>query len=152
MMRKYWQLANAEDVRYVMNHLRKEDFQEGFAMKGFDFRPWMVENFSRGTTYVMLTRDNKPGGLCGVDPLQNDEGLIWMVGTDRLVEHKTEFLKHSKTWIAEATRPFKVVGNLVHAKNEVHLKWLKWCGFTFLRKVQAGPFNEDFYEFIMVIQ
>lgn len=151
-MRKYWQLATKEDVRHVMYNLRKEDFQEGFALRGFDFRPWMVENFSRGTTYVMLTRDNQPGGLCGIDPMDDGTGLIWMVGTDRLVEHQIEFLKHSKTWINEASRPYRAVGNLVHAKNEVHLKWLRWCGFTFLRKIKAGPFNEEFYEFIRIVE
>ena len=150
-MRKYWELAKKSDVEYVMARLRKEDFQEGYALKGFDIRPWMIENFGRGTTYVMITRDNLPGGLMGVDPVGNEQGLIWMVSTDRLLEHKIEFLKHSKTWIDEACRPYEAVGNLVHAKNEVHLKWLQWCGFTFLRKIKAGPFDEEFYEFMRII-
>jgi len=149
-MRKCWQLAKRSDVAHVMANLRKEDFQEGLALKGFDIRPWFVENYSQGTTYVMLTRDNEPGGLMGVDPVGKDEGLIWMVATPALIDHQFEFLKYSRKWIDEACRPYEAVGNLVHAKNEVHLKWLQWCGFTFLRKVNAGPFNEEFYEFMRI--
>ena len=150
-MYKRWELATRDEVKDVAANLRKEDFQEGLALRGIDIRPWMVENYNPGCTYVMKNSAGDNVGLCGVDDVGNLEGLIWMVATPKLLDHQIEFLRHGRLWIEEATRPYKVVGNIVHAKNEVHLKWLKWCGFTFLRKIQAGPFKEDFYEFLKVI-
>ena len=150
-MRKRWELAKRHEVQHVMNNIRKEDFQEGMALRGIDIRPWVVEHYNPGTTYVLKDKQDVPGGIAGVDPVGNDQGLVWMLGTDLIVKNQIEFLRYSRAWIDEACRPYEAVGNLVHAKNEVHLKWLQWCGFTFLRKLKAGPFDEEFIEFIRIM-
>ena len=150
-MRQRWRLAKREEVQDVCNNLRKEDFIEGMALRGIDIRPWIVANYSPGTTYVIQNKGGDNVALAGVDDVGKNQGLVWMVATPLLLNHQMEFLRYSKTWIDEACRPYEAVGNLVHAKNEVHLKWLRWCGFTFLRKVRAGPFNEEFYEFMRII-
>jgi len=150
---KQWELARREDVQHVMDNIRKEDFIEGLAFRGIDIRPWVVEHYSPGRTYVLRDTDGTPGGIAGTDPNPSEQyGLVWMLGTPLIEQRKFKFLRGSKDWIDEACRPYKAVGNLVHAANTVHLRWLQWCGFTMLRKVQAGPFNEDFIEFIKVIE
>ncbi len=150
-MDKRWRLANDEDVKDVAARLRKEDVIEGLAIKGFDVRPWLVSNYNRGLTYTMLTAEGDRVGLCGVDDAGNGNGVIWMIGTDLIMDHQMAFLKHGRRWLKEVTRPYKAVGNVVHAKNTVHLKWLSWMGFTFVKyHEKLGPLDEPFYEFIRI--
>jgi hypothetical protein len=40
--------------------------------------------------------------------------------------------------------------NYTYSRNTVHHKWLKWSGFTFLRKVTLPPLNKEFYEFVIL--
>jgi hypothetical protein len=42
------------------------------------------------------------------------------------------------------------VYNYTYAKNTVHHRWLKWLGFTFLRKVNLGPEGKPFIEFAKI--
>ena len=151
-MRQRWRLANEEDVKDVASRLRKEDVIEGLAQKGYDIRPWLVSQFTPGNTYVIFNSEGVNVALAGCEHAGNYNGVVWMVATDDLLSHQMEFLKHSKRWIEEVCRPYKIVGNVVHAKNEVHLKWLKWCGFSFTKyHPKMGPLDEPFYEFCKVI-
>ena len=42
-----------------------------------------------------------------------------------------------------------LLSNYVDAINELHIKWLKWCGFTFINKHEKyGVEQRPFYEFV----
>lgn len=81
-------------------------------------------------------------GMFGVVPDYRYEGsgIIWFLGTDCILEMKTQFLRESKDWLATVTKNYHAVGNFIHEDNGVHIKWLKWLGFSFFRKV--GNFIE----------
>jgi len=149
-MRQRWRLADYNDVVDVSSRLRAEDWREAFILTGEDPRYYLPANFNRGTTYVIFNSQGENVALAGVDDVGSGHGLIWMVATPSLLNHQIEFLKHSKAWIEEVTRPYSLVGNLVHAENKVHLRWLQWCGFTFLRKVEAGKPPATFIEFVRI--
>lgn len=97
--------------------------------------------------YSISTMDNKIHGLWGHGnwmggPIQGDMGFVWMVTDDALFKH------HAKHMTAVAR---KVIfpgldtmypagyGNLVYAKNSVHLRWLSSCGFNAMGTWPVGP-------------
>jgi hypothetical protein len=61
--------------------------------------------------------------------------LVWLVGTDDLIAHSTTFLRHSRQWLATMHEHYRLLYNVIDARNEVHLRWLEWLGFEFIQDV-----------------
>ncbi len=74
--------------------------------------------------------------LFGVAPETNlpahepPRALVWMLGTDVMVRDPRPFLRESGAIIDELVRQFGTLYNVVDARNTIHIRWLKWCGFT----------------------
>ena len=88
--------------------------------------------------------NGKTAGMAGV----GDGGTIWMLCTPAIHEYPITFARESKRFIESRTEP--LLWNVVDARNEVHLKLLKFLGFKFLRKIPFGPNQLSFIEFCRV--
>jgi len=149
-MRTRWRLAKKADVLDVGSRMRQADIDEGWAMLGVEPLDWLT-HFDPQRTWVIYNSHNDNVALAGTNPIDDDTAMIWMVATDDLEKHSIEFLKHSRPFIEEITAPYALTFNWVHAANEVHLKWLKWCGFTFIQKHEVfGARGEPFYTFCRI--
>jgi len=88
--------------------------------------------------------DGQPAAMFGVakDPRFPGvkAGSIWLLGSDRLLNVSRWVVRNSKAWLDKLCEGFDVVGNRVHHENIVHIQWLRWLGFTFIRR--DGPFIE----------
>lgn len=112
-----------------------------FSMFGYD----------PGNTYVIFNADGDNVALGGVADYGDGLGQIWMISTPLLEKHPIEFLKHSKAFIAETTKGYSLLFNWVSEANPVHIKWLKWCGFTFIKRHEKfGAMGIPFYTFCKV--
>ena len=78
--------------------------------------------------------------MFGVAPRDEDIGFIWLLGTDEIKDISWQFLRESREWLEKISSPYKMVCNMVHEENTVHIKWLKFLGFTFLKHTK--PFIE----------
>ena len=148
--------ARAEDVRYLADHLRCEDLAEIVAASNMDAYTAIGRGFVESVPRVTVEFRGKPAAMFGVVPTENLEspraGAIWLLGTDEIDLFKTRFLRESAQWLEFATRNYDVVGNVVDERNSKHVKWLKWLGFKFLRRIpQYGHLGLPFYEFVKVI-
>ena len=85
-----------------------------------------------------------------VDDLGNSVGGIWLVATDELATIQIAFLRQCREVVNFLNTKYKILWNYVDCRNEVHIKWLKWCGFTFINKTNYGVLNKPFYEFIKI--
>lgn len=132
-MRKRWKLATLDEVRDVSARCRKEDWLECVTLRGSPPHQYLPDHYNPGTTYVIFNANGENVALAGCDDVGKMQGLVWLIATPEIMNHQIEFLKYSKAWIDEVARPFRLIGNIVDARNEVHLKWLQWCGFTFLK-------------------
>ena len=62
----------------------------------------------------------------------SNEGLIWMVGTPKLIRQRREFLRGSKRFLkALKDLGFTRIFNHVDERNTTHIRWLKWLGASF---------------------
>ncbi len=69
------------------------------------------------------------------DAANADMGSVWLLGSRELVAHSEYFIRHSRYWIDKLQERYRVLWSYVDVRNEVHINWLEWCGFTFLRLV-----------------
>jgi len=100
----------------------------------------------------MLGRSGKPVGMWGVVDQGDGLGRIWLLATDELVTDKPnsiQFLRQAKPWLKAMLERYDVLFNYADARNEVHLKWLRWMGFTFIAKhSNYGHEGRTFLEFV----
>jgi len=102
-------------------------------------------------TYVIYNSEGTNVALAGTGRIDERTGMIWMVATPDLERHSMEFLRYSRRFIEEVGGEYDLLFNWVDARNEVHLKWLKWCGFVPIhRHDQFGAEGLPFYTFIRI--
>ena len=101
---------------------------------------------SDDATLTVLDPFGVPFAMFGVG-VQLDTPYIWMLATDDVKNNAYDFVKHSRKWIGILSKPYGAVMNYVHESNEDSIKWLKFCGAVFTRKLTFN--QEPFLEFVI---
>jgi hypothetical protein len=57
-------------------------------------------------------------------------GCVWLLGTDAIRYHRSEFLRRSRDVHKLLCAGCSATGNLVHRSNSLHIRWLRWLGYT----------------------
>jgi len=94
-------------------------------------------------------------GIFGIVPVAPRQGAIAFIGTQAIEQHKTAFLRGAKDVMAhvENEANYGFLYNVVDARNELHIKFLKWLGFTFIRRVDGfGAAKIPVIEFCKIIK
>ncbi len=143
------------DVATVANGMRPEDVAEVKAQSGSDPKGGLLFCFFMSKPCMTLIgRHGKPIAMWGVVPNELGSGRIWLLGHQSMFEDpcdKGYFLRESKIQLAKLHKQYSVLFNEVDARNKVHIRWLQWMGFTFIRKhPQWGPEARPFYEFVRI--
>ena len=94
----------------------------------------------------MIDKQNIPVGIFVVTA----DGSIWLLATPEIYRIRFSFLRECKKVVNLLNRKYKLLWNYVDCRNELHIRWLKWCGFTFLRKINYGVNQKPFYEFVKI--
>lgn len=97
-------------------------------------------------TLTIVDGDDVPIAMLGVGQIL-DMAYIWMLGTDQVQEASYSFLKASRKITQSLTKPYGATFNYVHTENQTAIRWLKFCGAKFIRKLYFT--NHPFYEFII---
>tara|TARA_R100000808_G_C2147641_1_gene155647 strand:- start:1820 stop:2296 length:477 start_codon:yes stop_codon:yes gene_type:complete len=141
------------DIKYLSENLRNADLQELYATFGndSDIPCVLAKNLAVTPNAKVIEYKGKPIGVFGVADGHERNlklGWVWMVGTNDIKKIKTQFLKECKEELEKMQIEYDVLCNYVDARNKVHIKWLRWMGFTFLREVpEYGEERKSFYEF-----
>lgn len=138
------------DVKDVAEKLRQPDIDEIKAL-GREPEEALRESYfgSEPRCYTTAFK-GVPMAMFGVVPFTDHPkwGSIWLLGTDDVTDGAPiSFLKWTKLFFPTLIEPYDMVCNIVDKRNTVHIKWIKWLGFKFIREVKAGPYNKTFYEF-----
>lgn len=141
-----------EDIYRMAPRLRKEDIDELEAMGADSIEDALMNGFlSPDGCFTAVSEDGEPVFMFGTAPHPLDEmvGCIWMLGTPDIEKCRIQFLRSCKQYIEDFHNKYPVLMNYTDARNDVHHRWLKWCGFTFINKVPT-PGGFPFYEFVRV--
>lgn len=142
-----------DDIEFIAENIRKEDAEE---CEAAGFSPAAGLALSKGTSIVcktLLTPDTlQPGAVMGVCPgFSPSWGAIWLLGTDDIKRYRVPFLRRSRQVLADLYDETRMEAfyNYSYVGNSVHHAWLRWLGFTFLRKVPLHN-GHEFYEFVKI--
>lgn len=149
-MERYVRPTVAADVAFIADHMREEDIDEVKACGRTPYDALSLGFDISHPCYTLMDFEGSPIAMVGVSPSPyTNSGLIWMLGTPGIEDCRVTFLKYSRPAL---DLMFKASGhdllfNYSYAENTVHHQWLRWLGFSFLRKVELPPNGEQFYEF-----
>ena len=82
----------------------------------------------RGFCVHFTVPDGRIAGLAGIE----DDGRVWMLCTPAILDFPLTFAREAKRFIESRTE--RVLWNYVDKRNTVHIKLLKFLGFTLLRR------------------
>lgn len=88
--------------------------------------------------------------MFGITKVNCDLATVWLLATDDLLKYRTSFIRQCKFVLSKMNSKFKVLTNIVDSRNEVHLRWLKWCGMFFIGEYMVN--DVKFYQFVKVAQ
>ena len=135
----------SEDIDYLAPRLRFEDKREILDSTGLNPYQALRECFTCSEiSLTIVDTKNIPVGIFGV----SEDGAIWLLATPEIKRIRFSFLRESRKVVNLLNKKYTLLWNYVDCRNDLHLRWLKWCGFSFLRKVKYGVNQKPFYEFI----
>ena len=147
----HMRMSTLKDVEYLAPRLRFGDKQEILASLGLTPLDGLKLSFSNSTLCLTIVNlKGLPVGIFGIADLGGGVGGLWLLASEDLATVQISFLRECKKVIQLLNKKYKILWNFVDCRNELHVRWLKWCGFKFLRKINYGVLQKPFYEFIRI--
>ena len=86
--------------------------------------------------------------MLGVVPLMPDVGRVWMLASPELTLRPGLFLRHARPFLERIQCRYPLLFNTVAEFQYAHIRWLRWMGFTFIRRwPHYGHAETPFLEF-----
>ena len=152
-MDNYLTPTTVDDIVYIAPRLREADHQECLAATGREPLTVLLDGLRiSDLTFTLRSPEGERIGLLGVAPSHLEgAGAIWLCATTDIYKYQMAFLRRSKEFLPLLQKRYLVLHNCVDARNTVHIKWLKWMGFTFINKHEHyGAARLPFYEFVRI--
>ena len=142
--------ATEKDVRYLTPRLREADLLEIRATGYTDPELCLMEGLQvSDACYVAVDGDDNPVMIGGVAPSPEIfMGYGWVMASTAITKHWIPILRNTSKWINSYRGHYRLLTNVVHEKNELHIRWLRWAGFSFLRRIEMN--GEGFFEFARI--
>jgi len=127
-----------EDLKYLSENLREEDIREVETVSpGADLLELLKDSMKVSDQCFVVRKDGVPVVIFGSKATEDILSLganaadIWLLGTDAIKLNKTSFLKLSRKVVQEISEDVDYLWNIVDPRNELHIRWLQWLGFSF---------------------
>ncbi len=150
----YLRSATIEDAIALSKNLRAEDEAEVKAMTGETSLDALTHGVLASDLPVSIVdEDGQILGMFGAVTAftQPRIGTVWMLASPDILKYRRRFAKESKQWIEALQEHYDILCNVVDERNTVHIRWLQWCGFTFIqRHPEFGVENRPFIEFVRI--
>lgn len=101
---------------------------------------------------VAVDENDEAQIIWGVVPLPDASlniGAVWMLASDSLKDNWIQVLRETRYWLGDLSKGYDLLTNSVYAENTVHIRWIRWAGFTFVRE-HKKPRGGSFYEFALI--
>lgn len=140
-MSKFIHPCTLEAAYQVASQLREDDRRE--CEEGHGSIPTI--HIPLASTMCFCVSFNVPDGrIAGLAGIHKD-GQIWMLCTPAIEDFPHHFAREAKRFIDRRPEPY--LWNIVDKRNTVHIKLLKFLGFTLHEEVRHGPNNLPFIRF-----
>ena len=147
-MKPFHRATQLHDVCELAPNLRSEDKREVNTL-GKTSEQALLSGYLFGKVCRSIINNyGQVVGMYGVVPADNKTGLVWMLGSNNLKKIKRPFLRESRTEVNGMNTLFPHLWNIIDSRNELHIKWIRWCGFKIIGERMIN--NVKFYEFCKV--
>ena len=124
----------------MASNLRPEDYRE--CVEGHGINPTVDIPLAslHGSCQYFTVPNGETAGIVGVA-----DNRIWMLCTPAIHKYPLTFAREAKRYVEKLDKKF--LWNIVDARNEVHIKLLKFLDFNLTGQVKYGPNNLNFILF-----
>ena len=147
-MKPFHRVSRLDDIVSLAPNLRYEDKREVETLGSTSEKSLLNGYLHAQVCRSIIDRHGQVVGMYGVVPADDKTGLVWMLGSEGLKKIKIAFLKESRSEVNGMNTLLPHLWNIIDSRNELHLKWLKWCGFKIIGERMVN--NVKFYEFCKV--
>lgn len=143
--------GDAEELQPRLRHADQQEIQAAFGVSlgsaiGF-------AHHHDGILCTICADSDAVVGLFGAVPTCDLSAAVWLVGSDALTTPplRRQFLVEGKLYLEALHRYRPLLWNYVDERNSLHIRWLKWMGFSFInRHPEYGVEKRPFLEFVKV--
>ena len=140
------------DVDYLAENLREEDRNEVLASHG-DVKEALQQGFddSEECWTIVVQDTGEIAGIYGLASYDESIGIPWLLTSPAIKKVWIPFLRGSRKWVAESNKKYPLLTNMVDAEYTVAINWLRFVGFTFIKKHDRwGVGQKPFLEFVRI--
>lgn len=141
------------DIPPIANEMRPEDREEVKAGSGDTPHKALMKGYLQSTEcFTLVAPDGPLLGMFGYVKSKTEPcAAVWMLGTTKLFDYRWAFLRQSRHWVDYMQAQTPLLFNCVDQRNEVHINWLRWLGFKFVRIIpEYGIQKLPFIEFVRI--
>lgn len=142
MMKYEIRASQVEDTLIIGNDMREADKYEIWASHRVTPQEALNVGFHFSTIVKTATVNGVAMSMFGVveNAVNPHEASVWMLGTNKMLQHKNWVAKSSRTVIKDFLKRYKRLYNYVDARNQKSIEWLEWCG----AKIEpAKPYGKE---------
>ena len=123
------------EVKFVASHLRKQEVDELGVFLASPTKAILESvEMSHGTATV-ITPDGLPIAICGVVPMDDDTGMLWVMSTEKVKAHSLAFFRCIRTLAEEQCALFGRVVSYVDVNSPEHQRFTTALGLTLTSEV-----------------
>lgn len=148
-MKPYTRHTKLQDVVDLSPNLRPQDVLEVNTLGHSPEQALCAGYLSSTICKSIIDKRGQVVGIYGVSPLSDVQGQVWMLGSKGLEKIKIAFLKQSRREVDMMNKAFPHLCNVIDSRNELHLRWIRWCGFKIIGEKLIN--NVKFFEFCKVV-
>lgn len=130
--------TTAADILDLAPRLREADLEEIKALTGLGpLEALALGLFQSDTCITCVSAEGVIVGVCGIAPYDDGEtASVWFLTAPEIAQHIRELAVKGKEWLDQQNSIYPILMNYVTEDNTVHLRLIKYLGFTL-----GTPFN-----------
>lgn len=141
MIKAFVHASRLEDAIRLAPNLREQDVAEVRASSGQSPLEALFYGVEHSIKCYTIADADGPVAMFGVaagDSQDSDLGLVWMLASPRLLNHRRQLIQESRYWLSVLLSVRPRLWNVVDESNKVHLRFLQWLGASFHTSLKLG--------------
>lgn len=139
-----------KDIQEIADNMRQSDIKEIWASHHYKPLEALKISFRDSILCMTVELDGKAIAMFGASPegLFSKRASVWLLASDELTKIQRIFIKQSRAFINYMLTFYPYLYNYCYAKNKKTIKWLRFCGASFLGEIPFGVEKEMFNYFV----